>query len=55
MMLTAVRKLCGHCSTGPNGVVDQSNARIIAPMLPPPARQSRAVELIEEEGVSAIR
>src|SRR5688572_17673094 len=54
-MLTPVRRLCGHRSTGPNGVVDQSNARISAPMSPPPARQSRAiVGLIDVGGVSRM-
>jgi hypothetical protein len=35
-MLTAVLRLCGQLSTGPSGVFDQSRARIIAPMAPPP-------------------
>ena len=32
MMLTAVRKLCGHVSTGPYGVTDQSKDRINSPI-----------------------
>src|SRR5215213_3232653 len=41
MMLTAVRRLCGQPETGPRGEDDQSKERIIAPISPPPARQSR--------------
>src|SRR5690242_11653837 len=41
MMLTDVRRLCGHDATGPSAVCDQSLARMSAPMCPPPARQSR--------------
>src|ERR1700737_573128 len=36
-MRTQARSDCGHCSNGPRVVVDQSNARILAPMSPPPA------------------
>jgi hypothetical protein len=39
-MLTAVVSLCGQDSTGPTGVCDQSNARVRAPISPPPARKS---------------
>ena len=28
---------CGHCSSGPKAVADQSSARILAPISPPPA------------------
>src|SRR5260370_36062649 len=28
---------CGHCSNGPKTVADQSSARILAPISPPPA------------------
>jgi hypothetical protein len=42
MMLTAVRRLCGQVLTGPSFVLDQSNERIIAPIVPPPAKQSTA-------------
>ena len=28
---------CGHCSNGPKAVADQSSARILAPISPPPA------------------
>src|ERR1041384_272508 len=45
MMLTAVRRLCGQRATGPSRVVDQSNARISAPISPPPARQSAPADL----------
>jgi hypothetical protein len=48
MMLTAVRRLCGHVSTDPRGVADQSKARIDAPIVPPPDKQSRA--LLSAEG-----
>jgi hypothetical protein len=36
-MRTQARSDCGHCSTGPSTVVDQSTARMRAPMSPPPA------------------
>ena len=36
-MRTQARSDCGHCSTGPSTVVDQSTARIRAPISPPPA------------------
>ena len=36
-MRTQARSDCGHCVTGPSTVVDQSTARIRAPMSPPPA------------------
>jgi len=36
---TVVRKLCGHVSGGPRGVVDQSKARMRAPISPPAARK----------------
>src|SRR4051795_1297910 len=39
-MLRAVRRLCGHESTGPTGVLDQSMVRISVPISPPPARTS---------------
>ncbi|GMT97720.1 hypothetical protein KH5H1_18390 [Corallococcus caeni] len=38
--LTVVRRLCGHVSTGPSGVFDQSMARINRPISPPPDSQS---------------
>src|SRR5262245_66690547 len=37
---TAVFKLCGHDSTGPSGVSDQSISRINLPISPPPVSQS---------------
>jgi len=37
MTRTQVRSDCGHCSNGPRAVVDQSSARILAPISPPPA------------------
>src|SRR5262249_32347391 len=37
MMRTQARRECGHRSTGPSTVVDQSTARIRAPISPPPA------------------
>src|SRR6188768_1455573 len=40
MMRTAVLRLCGHDSGEPSGVDVQSNARIIAPSSPPPARNA---------------
>jgi hypothetical protein len=39
-MLTAVRKLCGHDSTGPTGVFDQSIERMRSPVSPPPWRSA---------------
>jgi len=39
-MLKVLRRLCGHCSGEPSGVVDQSSARMCAPISPPPFRQS---------------
>src|SRR5260370_13540062 len=36
-MRTQARSDCGHCSNGLRAVVDQSNARILAPISPPPA------------------
>ncbi len=40
-MLTVVRRLCGHPSTGPSGVADQSIDRIKLPISPPPNRKAR--------------
>jgi hypothetical protein len=40
MMLTAVRRLCGHAAMGPSGVMLQSCALIRSPISPPPARES---------------
>jgi hypothetical protein len=37
-MLTVLRRLCGHVSTGPSLVCDQSISRIRVPISPPPAR-----------------
>ena len=37
MTPTQARNDCGHCSNGPKSVADQSNARILAPISPPPA------------------
>src|SRR5665213_1130352 len=42
-MLAEVFRLCGHVSTGPRGVFDQSRARINAPISPPPANSSSAI------------
>jgi hypothetical protein len=42
-MRTAVRRLCGQVSGLPSGVVDQSWARVNAPISPPPARKSAEV------------
>src|SRR5919205_350777 len=42
-ILTEVRKLWGQPFTGPRGVWDQSFERIKAPISPPPARQSSAL------------
>ena len=42
-VLTAPRKLCGHDSTAPSGVVDQSSARMRSPISPPPARKENGV------------
>src|ERR1700722_6982061 len=36
-MRTQVRRACGHCSTGPSAVVDQSSARIRVAISPLPA------------------
>src|SRR5580692_3125597 len=36
-MRTQVRRACGHCSTGPSAVVDQSSARIRVAISPSPA------------------
>ena len=46
-MLTEARRLCGHWSGVPIGVCDQSNARVIAPISPPPCRK----EKIEGEAI----
>src|SRR5712691_7100046 len=40
--LTVVRKLCGHDSMGPSGVLLQSIDRISLPISPPPMSQSSA-------------
>src|SRR2546426_11498802 len=40
--LTVVRKLCGHDSMGPSGVLLQSIERINLPISPPPTSQSPA-------------
>src|ERR1700733_9515798 len=37
MTRTLARNDCGHCSRGPKAVADQSSARILAPISPPPA------------------
>src|ERR1700753_170680 len=37
--LTVVRKLLGHDSIGPSGVLDQSIERISSPISPPPTSQ----------------
>jgi hypothetical protein len=39
-MLSAVRRLCGHPSTGPTAVRDQSIDRMSAPISPPPVSGS---------------
>jgi hypothetical protein len=41
-----VRRLCGHRCGGPIGFADQSNARVNAPISPPPARKSALVDLL---------
>src|SRR6266851_6802622 len=43
---TAVRRLCGQVSGFPSGLLDQSSARINAPISPPPARKSAEVRLL---------
>ena len=40
-MLTVVRRLWGHDSTGPSGVCDQSIDLIRRPISPPPARKAK--------------
>ncbi len=50
-MLTVLRKLWGHASTGPSGDFDQSSARIRAPISPPPRRNARFERAIEELSV----
>ena len=40
-MLMVVRKLWGHDSTGPSGVLDQFIDRIKRPISPPPARKAK--------------
>ena len=42
MMRTAVLRLCGHRSTGPSGVFDQSFERIRSPISPPPERKAKS-------------
>ena len=42
MMLSDVRRLCGHCSTGPTAVRDQSKDRMSSPISPPPAKTASA-------------
>src|ERR1700694_3589752 len=37
-MLSDVRRLCGHCSTGPTAVWDHSKDRMSSPISPPPAK-----------------
>src|SRR3954471_15874747 len=49
-MLSAVRRLCGHPSTAPTAVRDQSIDRMRAPISPPPARGS----VLDEGGFVAI-
>src|SRR5580704_13024296 len=41
-MRTTERRLCGHPSTGPSGVCDQSLRRIRSPISPPPENTSPA-------------
>src|ERR1700738_3309241 len=41
-MLSDVRRLCGHCSTGPTGVQDHSKDRMSWPISPPPAKTASA-------------
>src|ERR1700687_527396 len=41
-MLSDVRRLCGHCSTGPTGVRDHSIERMSLPISPPPAKTASA-------------
>src|SRR5215471_10718977 len=38
--LTVVRRLCGHLSSGPSGVFDQSMERMTLPISPPPTSHS---------------
>src|ERR1700682_5220200 len=45
-MRSAVRKLCGQVSCLPSGLADQSQARVNAPISPPPARKSAEVGLL---------
>jgi hypothetical protein len=39
-MLAAVLRLCGQAEGSPSGVMDQSCARTLAPISPPPLRNS---------------
>src|ERR1700681_3288823 len=43
---TAVRRLCGQVSGFPSGLLDQSKARVNAPISPPPARKSAEFGLL---------
>ncbi len=45
-MLSAVRKLWGHRSTGPTAVFDQSMERMNAPISPPPDRTVLRSDLV---------
>ena len=47
MTATMVRRLGGHSSTGPSGVLDQSMLRMSAPASPPPRRQSSDATMSE--------
>ncbi len=50
-MLSVLRRLCGHVSTAPSVVSDQSMSRIRAPISPPPARNGKR-ELVFSEGMA---
>ena len=47
-MLRVLRRLCGQLSTGPSDVFAQSRSRIRAPISPPPWRNVRLDQLVEE-------
>src|SRR4029079_10828731 len=43
MMRTTVRRLCGQASGAPSAVAAQSNARMRAPISPPPSKNAAAL------------
>src|SRR3954466_8681696 len=54
MMRAAVLRLCGHCDTGPRGVLLHGKALIRSPISPPPARKPCSGAQVVAEGEGGI-